>query len=276
MRNFLESARSGSHPGCQNCPWNPKIVGKIAFGLSCLEHGIDWSESRRAVSIQVVQDPAGTTPDKTGRLCFVHNSQNPTDKTAQHAYDLWRATVSYNNVKNSDPYLKTHYWTNAILHGADKKNTELRKKVNQARRCCEVLLNEQVERLSPKVIIANGEYAANSLYSLGYTTKPWSQLKEGLGNHVYSHLYKLPTGEVITVFCTYHTAITAVNTHVARLFTPKMNELIHEKLAPVKQYAPIKRFLDKYPPYDGTGKGMMVLLFHWLEIGEAIRSASGK
>ena len=76
---------------------------------------------------------------ETGRLCFVHNSKNPSDKTAQHAYDLWKTTVSFDNNENVDPYLKKHYWTNALLHGADKvTQEELRKTpvLETARHCC--------------------------------------------------------------------------------------------------------------------------------------------
>lgn len=42
----------------------------------------------------IVQDPGDTTPHQTGRLCAVHNAENPSDKTAQQALHLWNAAVS--------------------------------------------------------------------------------------------------------------------------------------------------------------------------------------
>lgn len=121
MLQFLEQAELGNHTCCSRCPWNPKIVGPIAFGMSCMEHGVNFAIASSAISMQVVQDPAGTTPEKTGRLCFVHNSEYQTDKTALHAFDLWKATVSFDIQEDQDPYLHNHYWTNALLHGANKK-----------------------------------------------------------------------------------------------------------------------------------------------------------
>lgn len=277
MKQLLEEARLGAHSSCKNCPWNPKIVGPVAFGVSCTEHGIDWTADAKAISMQVVQDPAGTTPGKTGRLCFVHNSQNPSDKTAQHAYALWKATVSFDNSDHIDPYIQKHYWTNALLHGADKKTQkELRKSVplETARKCCAVLLREQIDLLNPKVILANGEYAAKSLFDIGYLSRRWIDFKQELSNGVYKEEFKKSSGESVLVFCTFHMAITPINTHIARLYSPEVQRKLDDRLDKHKAYPKVQSFLTEYSPFDPEGKGMRVLLLHWLEIGRAIRAAN--
>jgi len=277
MKQLLEKARLGTHRGCKNCPWNPKVVGPIAFGMSCTEHGVDWSTDVKAVSMQIVQDPAGTTPGKTGRLCFVHNSRNLTDKTAQHAYALWNATVSFDISDSIDPHIKNHYWTNALLHGADKeKQKELRKSgpLESARKCCAQLLREQIDLLTPKVILANGEYAAKSLFDIGYLSTRWNDFKHEFSHGVYREEFKKSAGETILVFCTFHTAITPIRTHIARLYSPEVQKKLDDRLDKYRKYQKVQNFLSKYSPLDSEGKGMRVLLLHWLEIGSAIRAAN--
>lgn len=277
MQQLLEKAKLGTHRGCKNCPWNPKVVGPIAFGVSCTEHGVDWSKDVKAISMQIVQDPAGTTPDKTGRLCFVHNSQNPSDKTAQHAYALWNATVSYDTTERIDPLIKNHYWTNALLHGADKvRQKELRKSgpLETARKCCAQLLREQIDLLNPKVILASGEFAVNSLFDIGYLSKRWDDFKHELSHGVYKEEVTQSSGENVLVFCTFHTAITPINTHVARLYSPGVQEKLDVQLDKYKKYPKVQTFLAEFSPFNSKGRGMRVLLLHWLEIGRAIRTAN--
>jgi len=277
MEQLLKEARLGTHKNCKNCPWNPIKVGPIAFGVSCEEHGFTWSTPGSAISMQVVQDPAGTTPGKTGRLCFVHNSKNPKDKTAQHAYDLWKATVSFDIDTGIDPYLKKHYWTNALLHGADKINQpELRKSIvlECARKECAKLLDEQIKLLSPRVIIVNGEYAAKSLFDIKFLSSTWGNLKKDFAQGAHKEMKKLPSGESISVFCTFHTSITPINTHIAKLYSPEIQMKLDERLEDYMRYPNVISFLNKYPPnIPGMpeGKGMRVLLLHWLDIGKSIR-----
>jgi len=220
MNNLFEESKSGNYIHCKNCPWNPKKVGPIAFGVSCEEHGIKWSLGEKAISLQVVQDPAGTTPEKTGRLCFVHNSKNLSDKTAQHAYDLWKATVSYDVDSKSDNYLKNHYWTNALMHGADKvTQAHLRKTqvLEIARKQCSNILLEQIILTSPKVIIANGEIATKSLYDIGLLHHRWSDFKQDFDKGIHKEISLLPNGDKVIVFSTFHTAITPINTNSPEL-----------------------------------------------------------
>lgn len=277
MKQLLEEAKLGTHEKCRYCPWNPITVGPIAFGESCTEHGINWSSSGQAKSMQVVQDPAGTTPGTTGRLCFVHNSKNLSDKTARHAFDLWKATVAFDSTEVSDPYLKNHYWTNALLHGADKiTQKQLRNSTTliKARRCCAQLLKEQIKLLSPKVIFANGEYAVTSLFELGYISSPWEKVKQVFSLGPYHELITSADGNEINLFCTFHTAITPINTHIAHLYTAKLQSILDERLENIRRYTNVSSFLNKYSLNDSTGKGMRVLLLHWIDIGTAIREAN--
>lgn len=277
MKQLLEEAKLGTHTGCKDCPWNPRTVGPISFGESCEEHGVSWSAPGNAVSMQIVQDPAGTTPEKTGRLCFVHNSKNLSDKTAQHAYDLWKATVSFDNNESLDPFLKNHYWTNALLHGADKNDPrKLRKSgiMEKARKCCKQLLHEQIKSLSPKVILANGECAAKSLYEIGFISSRWEDFKQEFAQRPYKEIKKLSSGESVIIFCTFHTAITPINTHIAKLYSPRIQSNLDERLDKYKSYPKVASFLNNYSSDNATGKGMRVLLLHWVDIGRAIRDAN--
>lgn len=180
VNRILKAAEDGTHFGCRGCPWNPGLlIDRIAFGKSCCEHGLDWSSLQAtAVSMQIVQDPAGTTPDKTRKLCSVCNSRNQTDRTAQHSFDLWKAAVAPVDGEVAEQYLRGHYWTNAIMHGASKN--ELRKQIKQARKCCTKVLQDQLLNLSPKVIIASGQVAADSLNDLGVLQKRWKDFRKVL------------------------------------------------------------------------------------------------
>lgn len=276
MLNLLTQAELGTYKSCEDCPWNPKIHGSMAFGTSCREHAADWTLPGSVLSMQIVQDPAGTTPQKTGRLCSVHNSRNPTDKTAQHGHDLWNASVSFDIDEGIvDPYLKKHYWTNALLHGADKKNSEMRKSRNieLVRKKCSVLLDEQIHLLSPNVIISNGKIAASSLLDLRLVSKNWSDIRKGFSQGVYEEESVLPSGREVRVFCTYHTSIQPVNTCIAKLYSTELQVMLDNKLNEYLDFPRVRFFLDKYPADSQEGRGMRVLLLHWLDIGKAVRVA---
>ncbi len=88
--NFLSKAESGNLKACSECPWSPKVIDNIGFGVSCIQHGFNWKEEGKILSMIVVQDPGDTTAQK-GRLCIVHNAENPSDKSAQHNLELWKA-----------------------------------------------------------------------------------------------------------------------------------------------------------------------------------------
>lgn len=264
MKKLLDAAKEGTHPGCSGCPWNPGLVGKLPFGKSCCAHGLDWSSPTTAVSMQIVQDPAGTTPEINEKLCAVCNKKTPTDRTAQHSFDLWNAAIGQQKFKG-------HYWTNAIMHGASKK--ELRDNIELARRCCTKVLQDQINQLSPKVIIASGKVAANSLHGLGLMKKRWGEFRKDFSQQAYREEVLLNSGSRTVIYCTYHTAVRVVNQTVSKLYSDTVETLLAERLKALSNPLAAQDFLNKYNDTSTTGKGMRVLLLHWLEIGEGIQRA---
>lgn len=268
LAHTLESSETGVHMSCQKCPWSPKRTKKAAYGVSCREHGIDWSVPTSAVSIQIAQDPAGTTPERTGRLCDVCNSRNPSDHSAQHGFALWKAAVSLaQSGQAARKYLKHHYWTNAVMHGVKDKSLE------EARTCCKGILREQIELLSPCIIIVCGKVAAESLYDLKLISRYWDDFSRDFSQQVYSERTVLPSGKEVTIYCTYHSSATAVNTHIAKRYSKDIDELLSHRIKQLPDTIAASHFLRQYPKETAEGKGMRVLLLHWLEIGEGIRRA---
>jgi hypothetical protein len=283
ISSILDDARGGRHPSCRDCPWNPGLVGAVAFGQSCRTHGVDWERHpARAVSLQVVQDPGGTTPEKTGKLCFACNSHNPTDRTAQHNYDLWRGAVALrwerpaleDHASEGFRHLRHHYWANAAMHGAPAG--PLRQHLPGASRACSRIIEEQVRSLRPRVIIASGQVASETLRRLGYVSETWLQIRAAFDRGPFessAHHKPWPDGSRLTVFCTYHTSIRTVNTAAARLYEPHYTERrIAEATTALGTTEATQRFLDEYAHTEkATHRGMRVLLLHWLRIGSRIR-----
>jgi hypothetical protein len=270
LRDFLSKVERGDHPYCHGCPWNPKDDREIAFGTSCRKHGVDWKSSTTAVSVQITQDPGNTTPQESGRLCSIHNSQNPTDWTAQHALDLWNAGVSRDSPYDPGPYLKDHYWTNAVMHGATKafqRNT-----LNRARKHCMSVLLEQIEILSPTVVIACGTAAVRSLHESGVIKTRWKQFRGDLSRRAYRESITLFSGSEATIFCTYHTSFRGVISGAAKLHSDDTETLLQTRVDQLGRPASTTAFLAKYSKSATRGKGMRVLLLHWLDIGDAIRA----
>lgn len=270
LETVLTSARAGDHPACLDCPSSPRGVHGAAYGESCREHGVDWMSPGSAASFMVVRDPADTTA-ALGKLCFVCNSDNSSDRTAKHAYDLWRGAVALENNEDGlvSRYLKGHYWTNAALHGTVLAN------IRGARRCCVGVLQDQIEALSPKVVIACGVEAATSLYDLGLISTRWNHLRRDLAARAYSEAGQLPSGQPVVSFCTYHTSARAVNMSVSRLYSGTTEDLLKERKSMMGNTEAVGAFCSQYEPNSAEGRGMRVLLLHWLEIGEAIRQAHG-
>ena len=271
LDSLLTAAKAGELAACDLCPSSPRRSSDAVFGTSCecRSHGGDWLLSgANAISMTVLRDPANTTPSQTGRLCFVCNSVNSTDRTAQNAFALWRAGVSLvDDGEQSTRYLDRHYFTNAALHGTDTT------RLKRARQCCATLLGDQIRLLNPKVIIACGADAAASLYDLGYLSGSWAETrgKWDVANGAYRE--DLATGG--RVYCTYHTSAGVVNRTVSRLYTPETERLIEKKRALVSDQRAIDSFLERHSKYETAGKGMRVLLLHWLDIGMGVRGAHG-
>ncbi len=270
ISTLLQMAEFGTHPACKTCPWNPLYEKNAAFGVSCKKHGVDWKTPQKAISLLVAQDPAGTTPQKTGNLCGVCNAQYSTDHSAQHGYALWKAAVSLaDSGQTVSEYMKRHYWTNAIMHGVKDD-----KRYKDARACCKNILLEQINLLSPKIIIATGKVAIESLLDLKLISNKWDDFKILLARQAYSEKVVLPSGGESIIFCTFHASATSVNTHVARLFSEETMILLDETINRLPHPYPAQQFLKRYQGFSGEDKGMKVLLLHWLNIGEAIRKAN--
>lgn len=272
ITELLSQAQNGIHSACTGCPWNPKLYrsNKPAFGVSCTKHGIDWHLSGTATSMLIAQDPAGTTPEKTGNLCGYCNAAFSTDHSAQQGLELWKAAVS---LADSGPgitrYMKGHYWTNAIMHGIKNDgNREL------ARRYCSHFLIEQINALTPRVIIVVGKAAFNSVYDLGLISRHWDDFKNEFPRKAYSEEIKLPNQNSSTIFCTFHGSATAVNTHVAHLYSTDTSRAILDRVEQLPNPFPARNFLRQHQGDNENDKGMKVLLLHWLDIGRAIRQAN--
>ncbi len=265
---LLERAKRGDLAACQQCPWSPVKLGSIAFGASCREHGVDYNSSLDAVSVQVTQDPGNTTPEKTGRLCSVHNSQEPRDLTARNGFSLWKAAVARQHDGGGDRYLSGHYWTNAIMHGAPK---ESRSEIGKARKCCSSVLRDQIEILKPKVTIALGGVATDALYDAGFLSKRWPQFRDDLSTGPYEETQD-PFGSKTFVYCTYHTSAGAVNRGASSRYSSQTEQLLARKLEQIGETKAAQDFLSVHSKDSARGRGMRLLLLHWLRIGDAIRS----
>jgi len=270
---LLEQIKNGEHAACMNCPWSPKKSQNVAFGVSCDEHGVNWRKGEKPISMVVLQDPAGTTPAKTGRLCAVHNVENPSDKTAQFDIKLWKATVPLNsNSAEPDGYLKHHYWTNAIMHG---KSECKRYEQELARRSCREILAKQIEYLSPKIIIAKGKLAVTTFFDIGLIDIPWEKVKEGFNSGAWCTA-KQGWREIkheLMIFCTYHTSISTINRNIAPRYKEEIIEpLLEEKIKDLPNQQAAMELLDQYSNLNlTTDKGVRYLLNHWLDIGRIIR-----
>lgn len=267
---LLEKAKQGNLESCRSCPWSPAEWESfhVAFGVSCREHGIDYESSSKAVSVSIAQDPANTTPSETGRLCAVHNSQKYRDKTAQNWLELWKAAVAQNEGGDRDLYLGSHYWTNAIMHGVPTAYRTNKQKT-QAQRQCTHVLRKQIELLSPRVVVACGEVAAKSLFDTRLVSQRWSEFSERFPAEVYT---EVTNGTVF--YCTYHTAERAVNRGAAQCYDIRLTEeRLEQKLGDLGEPAATRDFLDRHSRSSARGRGMRLLLLHWLDIGEAIRTA---
>ena len=273
ISDLLKQAQNGEYDTCKLCPWSPQHTNSVAFGVSCIEHGVDWQNGEKPISMVVLQDPAGTTPTHTGRLCAVHNADNPSDQTAQFDIKLWKATVSLDPISaETGEYMKKHYWTNAIMHG---KSGGERNEQEQARRFCREILAKQIEYLSPKIIIAKGEMAVTSFYEIGLINMAWKKVSENFDNgawHKKLHGWRGIEKE-ISIFCTYHTSISTINRNVANRYVEEITEpLLNQKMMDLPDRRAADELLAQYSNLNRTtDRGVRYLLNHWLDIGRVIR-----
>lgn len=141
-------------------------------------------------------------------------------------------------------------------------------------RQCLGVLAAQIDALTPRVIIASGKAAAESLYALGLLSQRWDAFKRVFAEGVY-HETATDNGRSVEVFCTYHTAARSVNTTAARLYTSNTDTLIRRKAKAAGRADSVHAFPASHTGrQDAVSQGLRVLLLHWLDIGAAIRDES--
>lgn len=286
LSDLLQQASSGKHPLCANCVWNPSRVGRMAFGTSCSEHS--HADDRSALVVSIAQDPGGTTPESTSRLCVVHNSQNPTDQSAVHAFDLWRAAISFQPQTHpySDPYMKRTYFTNALLHGVptrDGRSQDARKRLQDARKTalpsCARVLQEQLSCLQPRIVMVSGDSAIQALGMIA--PGDWG---EATGNAPAQRVVNVEgVPHRITAFRLIHAGAQGTNLAAApaarRLFASASEQeaALRAQIESLQSPRQALNFIDKYRAKgstDTTFRGMMLHLAWWIHVGAAIRSAA--
>lgn len=148
INQILEKAKKGIYPSCRMCSRNPKFKN-TAFALSCekhfgcQEHGL----------IIIARDPGGKSggASETGILCPICNC----DKSAT----IVKHYLSFLDIAN-----KSIYFLNAILHGFYNENS---KNINEnERESCKPIINEIVDLLKPKIILAFGLEALHTSLEL--------------------------------------------------------------------------------------------------------------
>jgi len=145
-----------------------------------------------------------------------------------------------------------------------------------ARQACRGVLNGQINLLRPRLIIASGACAVDSLRELGLLRKRWGHFNGMLGLGPYVETSRLKNGDDVTVAVTYHTAGKVINMTVSNLYGPETERLLGAEIDDLGNPPPLLSFLQTLPPDAKPGMGMRVLLLHWLKIGRILRSMHGE
>ena len=53
ISNLLSNAKTGNLDACSECPWSPKLIEKIGFGVSCREHGYNWKKKGKVLTVSI-------------------------------------------------------------------------------------------------------------------------------------------------------------------------------------------------------------------------------
>lgn len=154
------------------------------------------------------------------------------------------------------------------MHGVSTPN-----ELEAARSSCAAVLGDQIVAGGPKVIIAGGRVAADSLKDIGLLRRPWSAFRHTLRRMPHREEAILDTGAATSVFVTYHASARSVNQTAAGFYAEDVETLLERRLAELPTAGEARRFLRLYDENTTPGRGMRVLLLHWLDIGEAIRLA---
>jgi len=284
----LNEARAGTSAGCQGCPWNPLTVGPMAFGTSCTEH--TSLSSGRALVVSVAQDPGGTTPERTGRLCVVCNSRNASDRSAGHAFDLWRAAISFasNDRSYQDPIMRQTYFTNAVLHGVptgDRRSEAERKRLTaqreKANSFCAGVLAQQLAALQPSIVMVSGATARAAVDLL--SSGAWSAVSPSEPSQKRIRVSGVP--HEIECFALVHASARGTNFEAAKrarewfATTGDQERFVESRIASLPSGVQARLLLQKCRPSAGGTdteyRGMMAHLAWWIAVGNAIRDDLG-
>ena len=154
LEEFLNRARKGELESCQGCPRRPTLDNLTVFSENCKAH----FASSHPLIMCLTRDPAGS-PGGSARTqvnCFYCN----TDQTAQNVLHLFNKYLRIHGITPRDWYA-----TNAVKHGTIGENKA--PDVVTIQKCSKVLEGE-IQDLKPKIIIAFGKEAAESLAVISY------------------------------------------------------------------------------------------------------------
>jgi uracil-DNA glycosylase len=189
IKQIIESAKAGNHPACKACLRNPHR-NNTSFAYSCDED--EHSSMNRNGLVIILRDPGAEGASRTGKLCPVCNC----DATAKKL----RKYLALLNVP--EPSI---YFLNAILHGYFDVNS---KNGNDAeRKCCRIILEEIINCLQPKIILAFGLEALQS--SLEILTK--SEAKKPTTKEVIERSFSYGKISNVNIFAMPHPAYASVN-----------------------------------------------------------------
>jgi uracil-DNA glycosylase len=189
IKQIIERAKTGNHPACKDCLRNPQS-NKTAFAYCCDEH---FGMNKNGLVI-ILRDPGASDggASHSGSLCPFHNN----DATAKR--------LQLNLPALNVPY-KSIYFLNAILHGYFDINSKSRNEAE--RKCCKIILEEIINCLQPKIILALGLEALQS--SLEILTK--SGTKKPTMKEMVKISFSYGQISDVSVFALPHPAYARVN-----------------------------------------------------------------
>lgn len=189
IKQIIKRAKTGDHPACKDCSRNPQR-NNTAFAYCCDEH---FGMNKNGLVI-ILRDPGASDggASHSGSLCPVHNN----DATANRLL----SNLSALNVPT-----KSIYFLNAILHGYFNVNSKNRN--DAERKCCKVILEEIINCLQPKIILALGLEALQS--SLEILTK--SVIKKPTIKEMIKRSFSYGQISDVSVFALPHPAYASVN-----------------------------------------------------------------
>ena len=165
---LFDQASKGKHYACQGCLRNPQKQ-KTAFAKPCLDH---FGLTRNGLLV-ILRDPGASSggASHSGKLCPIDNS----DRTA----NILKEKLKLVRVPKD-----SICFTNAILHGYFDKNSK--ENNENERKRCRIILREFHDLLRPKVVLALGLEAIQSIIEIHLNQEiPRPTMKELIDREFY-------------------------------------------------------------------------------------------